>query len=269
MSEAITVVVCNATQSPTYRGYEEGPLKELGPKQLQTLELQLADLSRLNETELNSELRDKLAAGDTTLPAGTLLHGTLYTPERAASMATHGVISGELFGVAEDAETHYCADFFRTEHSTSVADYSQWISEFESPTSPLRTRRMEGQRLPSPKSLLDERMGIIVDPDVPEIQYLLQADAYRPGTDELFSGIINHLPVDKNGPKAERLSAVLGGVPRGAIAGIVVSPKLAENAEHIAHIKSVFGEDLPLLTVEGQLIKGVVLKEHTGTLQTV
>ncbi len=253
MAESLTPSAGNTVQPPTYRGDEVGALKELAPEQRHILDLQLADHARLNEVELQSELRDRFAAGDTTLPAGTLLHGTRYSPEAVASIAAHGVMSGELFGVVEDAETHYCADFFRTEEETTVADYSQKIGEIEPTTGLVRQRRMEGNYLPNSKTR-DERMGIIVDTTIPEVQTLLEADAYRAGTDELFAGIINHLPIDKNSPKAERVAAILGGVPKGAIAGIVVSPKLAENPEHMADIVGAFGGNLPIMGVGGELI---------------
>jgi len=264
MTEALTATTGNTTQPPVYRGDETGPFKELGPDQRQALDLQLADHTRLNEIELHSELRHRFAAGDTTMPAGTLLHGTSYSTEAVASIAAHGVMSGELFGVVEDAETHYCADFFRTEEATTVADYSQKIGEIEPTTGAISTRRMEGNYLPNPKTR-DERMGIIVDTNIPEVQPLLEADAYRAGTDELFTGIINHLPIDKNSPKAERVAAILGGVPRGAIAGIVVSPKLAENAEHIAELNSAFEGKVPLINIDGTLLLPEPVAEAVAT----
>ena len=257
MSEQLNPSPGSTIKVPTYKGDLERGLKELGPQQREVLDLQLVEYARLSELELHSDLRDRFASGDTSLPAGTLLHGTGFSPELIESLAVHGVVSGELFGIPEDAETHYCADFFRVEDATTLADYSKWIAESEPSTTRVRTRRMEGQYLPSDKSR-GENMGLVVDPTIPEVQGLLEADAYRAGTDELFEGIVTHLPVDKSTPKAERLSAILGGVPRGAIAGIVVSDRLAGNSEHMADLVKAFGRGMPLLSVRGELLNQAI-----------
>jgi len=257
MSETLTSAPGSTIKPPTYKGDQEDGLKELEPRQREILDFQLSEYARLGEVQLHSDLRDRLAAGDMTLPTRTLVHGTGFSLDIVESIAAHGVVSGELFGIPEDAETHYCADFFRVDGDTTLADYGQWVAESEPSTTRMRTRRMEGQYLPSVKSR-GESMGIIVDPTIPEIQELLEADAYRAGTDELFEGIINHLPVDKNTPKAERLSAILVGIPRGAIAGIVVSDRLAGNSEHMSDLVRTFGASMPVLSVRGELLHQVI-----------
>ena len=256
MSEAVTATPGNTIQPPTYRGDQEGPLKELGPEQRHILDLQLSDHARLNEMELHSDLRDGFVAGDTSIPSGTLLHGTSYSPEAVRSIAAHGVMSGELFDKPEDTETNYCADFWRVEKDTTIGDYCEEITGKEPGVGRLLTSRGERSWIPNPLTR-DERMAVIIDPNIPEIQPLLEADAYRPGTDELFSGIINHLPAEKGSPKGERLAAILGGVPKGAIAGLLVSPKLAENPEHIADIVSAFEGKVPVLSITGELVAGL------------
>ncbi len=43
-------------------------------------------------------------------------------------------------------------------------------------------------------------------------------------------------------------------MPRGAIAGIVISPKLVENTEAVATIRAAFHDKVSLLGVDGQLL---------------
>ncbi len=254
MSEAVTVTPGNAIQPPTYRGDQEAPLKELRPEQRHILDLQLADHARLNETDLHSDLRDKFAAGDTTLPAGTLVHASTYSVEAVRSIAAHGVMSGELFDKPEDSETNYCADFFRVDSDATIKDYCEEITGHENITgSSLRIQRMERSWVPNPKTR-GERFAVIIDPTIPEIEGLLEADAYKPGTEKLFEGIINHLPHKKDSSKGQRLAAILGGVPRSAIAGVLVSPELALNPGHAADITNAFEGKVPVLSVNGELV---------------
>ncbi len=116
-------------------------IKELAPQPLDILNLQLAEHTRLNETPLLSELKDSLATGNTLLPTGTLLHGTSI--ENIESIATYGVMSGELFDKNEDRETNYCADFFRLQEDISVGDYTKLISGTEPSTGRIYRERME------------------------------------------------------------------------------------------------------------------------------
>lgn len=240
-------------KSPEYRGDIEPGLKELSLDQKFKLDHQLTQLSMLNGERLKSSLRQRLYHGDTVLPQGTLIHGTRYSDEIIEGIATYGVVSGELLGIVEDSETHYCADFFRVQSDATVADYCQWISEPDPKFRPIKKRRMEGQYLPNPKTR-SEQIGVIIDATIPEIRGLLSADAYRHDGDEQLETILGRLPIGEDSPEVGRMAAVLGGVPRGAIAGIVVSPALEENEEHIGYIRKVLGPEIPLLSVDGALI---------------
>ena len=242
--------------APHYAGDSSDPVKELEPMQAETLQQQLDSIEQLNSMPIRSELRESLANGVSVLPEGTLIHGARYNPEDAASMAEYVVLSGELFGKAEDGETHWCADFFRVEASTTVADYTTGIDGQEPDSGLIRRRTMESNYIPNPRTHGQE-IGIIIDPNIPEVQHVLAADAYREGTDELFNGIINHLPIDKNGPKAGRVAAILGGVPRTAIAGVLISPKLQEDPVAVQELGGIF-EGVPLIDVQGQPVQSVV-----------
>lgn len=242
-----------STSSPAYLGDQVHDLRELGDAQLEILNAQLAEHERLHALPLRSELRDKFAKGDTTLPAGSLVHGT--TLNHIESIATYGVMSGELFGQGEEAETHYCADFFRVDADTTVADYSKAITGKE-PGSVIPRR--EKNYLPSSTRSGQHSIGIIVDAQIPELSTLLEADAYRRGTDRLFEGIVDNLPVEKDAPGAARLSAILGGVPATGIAGVVLGDQLANAPESVERVNNAFYGRMPILNVHGELLNAVL-----------
>lgn len=239
-------------QVPRYRGDESNDLKELDPKQRGILDTQLIDYLALNEVDLTSELRDRFMSGDSTLPVGTFIHGIGFSADAVEGVARYGIVSGELVGKGEDGETHYCADFFRIENTTTIVQYCEDIAGIEPGNRFLP--RIEREYLPSIKKFSQNLIGIVVDTAIPELEPLLEADAYAKDTEELFEGIISALPVDKDSPQARRLAAILVGLPRGAIAGIILGTRVAADAEKVRKINQEFQGKVPLMSVAGDVL---------------
>lgn len=209
----------------------------LGDKGMSLLEGQLQAWAELNARPIESPLRVALALGDTRLPEGTLLHGMgMYEFSAGAlkGVSEMGIVSGELVGVSEDSETNGCADFFRVPTDMTVSDYFTWAKE---PVVSGNIRRQRGERL------LTRGVTFIVDAQAEGMDRLLQHDGYR---DSDMADFVR-LP---SGRTAEDTAAILGGVPRGAIAGIVAGVKLLENPE----VGTALGEyfpDVPVFTQDG------------------
>jgi hypothetical protein len=191
----------------------------------------------LNGRQIESPLRSALALGDTRLPEGTLLHGMGmhgFSAEAFKGIAGKGIVSGELVGISEDSETHGCSDFFRATEDTTVGDYFAWTKE---PLFSGNPRRQRGERL------LTRGVTFIVDAQAEGMSKLLEHDGYRDGEMADFVR-------PPSGRSAEDTAAILGGVPRGAIEGIVVGTKLLENPE----VGAVLGEyflGVPVFTQDG------------------
>jgi hypothetical protein len=201
------------------------------------LDSQLQIWAELNGREIESPLRTALAQGDTRLPEGTLLHGMGmygFSPEALKGVSEKGILSGELVGISEDSETHGCADFLRVPADTTVGDYFAWAKE---PVVSGNIRRQRGERL------LTRGVAFIVDAQAEGMDRLLEHDGYRDGQ---MSDFVR----PPSGRSAEDTAAVLGGVPRGAIAGIVVGAKMLENPEVGAALSEHF-PDLPVFTQDG------------------
>lgn len=234
MSETLT-----HQETTSYRQMSE----KLGAEGVAMLEDQLTLWSELNEKELASPLRDALRRGDTTLPEGTLLHGMGmygYDADAVRGVSEMGIVSGELIGVTEDAETHGCADFFRVAGDTTISDYFAWAKEPVTVGS-LRTQR--GERL------LTRGVAFIVDAQAEGVPKLLKKDGYR---DETMSGFVS--PLSRRTP--EDTSAILGGVPRGAIAGVVVGERLLASTD-VAKVLSESFPDVPVFDQTGTPLQAV------------
>jgi len=211
----------------------------LGENGMSLLDGQLQTWAELNGRQIESPLRAALAQGDTRLPAGTLLHGMGmygFSVEALKGVSEKGIMSGELVGISEDSETHGCADFFRASTDTTVSDYFAWAKE---PVVSGNIRKQRGERL------LTRGVTFIVDAHAGGMDKLLERDGYRDGEMADFVR-------PPSGRSAEDTAAILGGVPRGAIAGIVAGAKLLENPEAGAALGEYF-PDVPVFTQDGAI----------------
>lgn len=210
----------------------------LGDDGMALLEGQLQTWAELNRRQIESPLRIALAQGRTELPEGTLLHGMGmdgFSPEALMSVSEKGILSGELVGISEDSETHGCADFFRVPADTTISDYFAWAKEIVVSDGGMRKQR--GERL------LTRRVVFIVDAKAEGMDKLLEHDGYR---DSEMADFIR----PPSGRSAEDTAAILGGVPRGAIAGIAVGAKMLENPEVRAILDEYF-PNVPMFTQDG------------------
>lgn len=211
----------------------------LGTEGLALLDDQLQTWHELNGHQLESPLRDALKAGDTTLPAGTLLHGMGgvyggFNEDAVASVSSLGIMSGDLVGIVEDAETHGCADFFKVRSDMTIDEYMKYTKE---------RVQTDGMLSGRAERLLARGVTFIVDPDAEGMTHLMERDGY---TDPEMGGFISPL----SGRTENDTAAILGGVPRGAIAGILASPRLLETPEVLDKLKSYF-PDTPVFDHEG------------------
>lgn len=208
--------------------------KELKEDGVSMLRRQIEILEQLNGKEdLHSPLRENLRAGETKLPTGVLFHNVRpLTPEVIASIASLGIVSGELVGIPEDGETHGCADFWRVPEDMSLAEYLTYSKEKDPRTNELRKERIRG-------------LTFIVDPNAEGMDELLEHDGY---SNQEMRSFIRKLP----GRTAEDTAAILGGVPRGSIAGILVSDTVLAVEGMLQQIRDQF-PDIPILNHDGVL----------------
>ncbi len=231
MSEATQTQIEQETQA------FEQMRSRLGDNGMTLLDGQLQAWSELNGRQIESPLRAALAQGDTRLPEGTLIHGMGmygFSAEAVRGVSEKGILSGELIGISEDSETHGCADFFRVPTATTVGNYLAWAKE---PVVSGNIRRQRGERL------LTRGVAFIVDAQAEGMDRLLEHDGYR---DSEMADFVR----PPSGRSAEDTAAILGGVPRGAIAGIIVGTKLLENPDVAAVLRESF-PDVPVLTQDG------------------
>lgn len=226
--------------------------KVLEPPEEQLLQQQWQEFNRLKSIPITKNpLWERTQAGKPELAQGTLLHGAEYSPEKMKSIKKTGIISAELTGKIEDAETYYCADFFRVPEDMSVREYQEWIATAEN-IGRITKSKMERSRLATPNNK-SKMMSLIVNSQQPELARLLQQDAYSEKADPRLRKIVNNLLDPRGDEQTRRLAAILCGIPSNFINGIIIS--LGFTNEDITELRTTFGNNVVIYSSNGKLLK--------------
>jgi hypothetical protein len=115
---------------------------------------------------------------------------------------------------------------------------SQYFARAKEPVVSGIIRKSRGERL------LTRGVAFIVDAQAEGMDRLLENDGYR---NNAMSGFVR----PPSSRAAEDTAAILGGVPRGAIVGIVIDSRLLETSEVMSALSQHFS-DLPIFDHEGK-----------------
>jgi hypothetical protein len=242
-------------ETPGLNIHESSPVLE--NEATKTLKAQWERFWRLRSTK--SENSSELNKDISFLKDGTLLHNLRYNEDALLKIMQSGILSGELGyeekgTVAEDSETHYCADFFINKGDKSVAEYLKYAQGNEDNMGVLKKKRMES--FSSPKEQ-NENISIVVDPTNPELAGLLEHSGTGIDTTHL-SGFPVRFHDGKDKPEiAKRHLAVLVGIPANHISSLILGGKLAGDHDKVTKLKEVIsssGLDIPLLNHNGEKI---------------
>ena len=158
------------------------------------------------------------------LPEKTLIHGTSFDIKKLESIASSGIITGQYFGIEEDGETYFCADFHRVDKDTTLEEYNNSFS-------------YKDGRCPF-GSLGKNTIAFIIPPNK-ELEEITKYDCYREGTKESIQAktFVNEkgLPIDDK----NKASSILFGIPSNFIKGIVIGDNLISK-ENISIIRKIF-----------------------------
>ena len=244
-------------QIPEFAEHETSPtLKEEAVKVLRE---QWEKFWQLRFATRESAISPESAQNPALLKDGVLLHNLRYDEVALSKILQSGVLSGELgYGEkesrAEDAETHYCADFFVNQGDKSVAQFIEFAYGNEENTGALRKKRIEAYACPREQN---DYITIVVNPSRPELAELLQHSATGIETSRLANFPVR-FPYGAEKPDiARRHLAVLVGIPANYISSLVVGRKLAGDQEKLAKLKSLVansGLDITILNHKGERI---------------
>ena len=197
---------------------------------------QINRFNRLSEIKISNKDIKLDILGNIIFPAGTIIHGTNNCdPDKIASIAKSGILTGQAVGISEDCETYYCADFHRVPNDITVEEFNSWF--------PYRDGRCPFG------SLGRNSLAFVVQP-CEEIEELLSYDCYRIGTKngDMTNSFTNFLPMAGN-----VASSILYGVPANAISGIVMGDNLFKKSEIVDFISDLFPNSY-IISKRGNLI---------------
>lgn len=140
-------------------------------------------------------------------PKGTLIHGTPFNLDTLKSISNSGIITGQYFGIEEDGETYYCADFHKVKDDQTLKEYNDNF--------PYKDGRC-------PFGILGkDTVALVIYPDK-RMDEVTKYDCFNKDTEEgkKTRNLVNEngLPYDDN----NIVSSILFGVPSNFINGIVL-----------------------------------------------
>lgn len=225
--------------------------KQLSQEDSSLLQEQWNIFHQLKKTVIfENPMQKRKQEGGVDLPQGTLVHGTSYDLDKLQKIRDLGIVSGELVGIPEDSETHYCADFFRVPENMTMAQYLEWCSQ-PVINGALRTKKGEFNYLPMPVKRA-QQIAFIVDASDSKLQPLLKYDAYSPESHERMQSIINVLPRDIDTNPSRTTSAILVGIPSNFINGILIADSITD--EEVRKIKQIMGEKTLVYRTNGEVV---------------
>ena len=158
------------------------------------------------------------------LPEGTLIHGTGFNKKVLENIAKTGIITGQYFGIEEDGETFFCADFHRINKDMTLEEYNKSFKYVDG-RCPFGTRGKN-------------TIAFILHPNE-EMNEISKYDCYRDNTKESneTKSFVNEagIPIEDK----STASSILFGVPSNFINGIVIGDNLI-NEENINLLKELF-----------------------------
>ena len=181
----------------------ENLFENLKPEQAKILREQIERFNMYKNRDRRTVDIDK----EIVLPLGTLIHGTGCVAETLKNISETGIITGQAFGIPEDGETFYCADFHRVSETQSLEDYNNSFS-YSDGRCPFGTK---GKK----------QVAFVIYPNQ-ELKEIIDFDCYRNETQASVAtkSFVNMegLPIDDR----EKASSVLFGVPSCFISGVVL-----------------------------------------------
>ena len=213
----------------------EGFFDKLDARQLEILKEQMKRFESFKGEKREQVIID----GDVILPEGTLIHGTPFNEKTLENIAKSGIITGEYFGISEDGETFYHADFHRVPKETSLREYNDNFTYWDG-------------RCPFGKKSKNT-IAFVIHPNS-KLQEIASYDCYKDETKEAEKAKtfvnLNGLPTNDKSV----VSSILFGVPSCFINGIVVGDnKITE--ENIKLLRSLF-PDCYIVRNNGKIICG-------------
>lgn len=177
--------------------------ERLNPEEIKILKEQIARFQNCSTMPRQDIKIDK----EIILPEGTLIHGTPVNKDTLSSIANTGIITGQAFGIEEDGETFYCADFHRTNKDISLKDYNENFTYIDA-------RCPFGRRGKF-------TLAFVIYPNE-NIKKLIAYDCYKNSTEEsdITKKFVNTkaLPIEDG----SIVSSILFGIPSNFISGIIL-----------------------------------------------
>lgn len=169
---------------------------------------------------------------------GDLFHGTSYLEKVIESIATKGLVSGQLVGIEEDGETYLCVDFFKATKDSTTDEICAFGKQYTNGTRQvvfvINHSNLEGINAMFPD--------------------LTNYDAYNENTKEGQKAreIVNVKGLPLNHSTG---AAILIGVPPCMISSIIINSEVENDSQKVDFIASNFPKATIISRTTGEILK--------------
>ncbi len=181
--------------------------------------------------------------GHIIISKGDLFHGTRYSEQVMESIATKGLISGQLIGIPEDGETFFCVDFFKATRNSPVDEVCTLGKHFTNGANQvvfvINHSDIEGSEAMFPN--------------------LTDYDAYNETTKEGQKAreIVNVAGLPLNHATG---AAILIGVPPCMISSIIINSEIENDSQKVDFISSNFPKATIISRTDGIILRSPAKK---------
>lgn len=182
---------------------------------------------------INNNLKIDVSNGKVVFEKGTLVHcADRCNYEKLVNIQENGILSGDLIGISEadNAETFYCADFYRANEEIDSNKLFDRINESDS-------FNCRGPFSPNWKNCL--KLAFIINPNA-KLQDLLDTDMYQEKNNNNSMQYMLNLLKDYKTEKYGQVAAIPYGIPSNFISGIVVGDYLLQSKEYMQVLQELF-----------------------------
>ena len=206
--------------------------RDLSSEQIEVLSTQYQRIQQLKEEDILNNQLYLTKNREVYFPKGTLIHFTSAGVDTLRSISKSGILAPELIGKKKDGGAYYSAEFYKMDVDTLFSDFYKMVSS-------------------SFLFNINSSVAFVINISsrIGGLLYYDMLDSKFDGNN-LISTIIDKRKMDTN----YSTSAILGGLPAGAISGIIVSNKVILNTELIETIGKYFPHAY-IITMEGAIIK--------------
>lgn len=201
--------------------------RQLNSEEINLLKSQYQRIINIEKEDINNNQLSLTNEGEVILLKGTLLFPIKPSVKQIKEISKRGILASEFIGEKKTNKNYFCADFYRVPNDILLSSYDSNFNYSKE----------------TPFNDINDYMAFVINP-CSKIGGILYYDIYDSKFDSNIT--IRNIIDTKGIPKGfwqkenKEVAAILGGIPRNAISGVILGDKAILNDEILEAIETNF-----------------------------